>query len=161
MQCFKRLNALSPVILLSRSGGIDECEGFGAARGLVVVALLLDQQQRGDLGSGAGCGIGQHSSEFPRYLAADSGKLMLWMGEGNSFSGSAKLEEGAWHLLVATFDSNRFHLYSDGVAAGSASLVRGSTNGCCKWLPSIKGGRHFGGEIASLTCCGGLFRRRR
>jgi len=86
---------------------------------------------------------------------------MLWMGEGNSFSGSAKLEEGAWHLLVATFDGNRFHLYSDGVAAGSASLVRGSTNGCCKWLPSIRGGRHFGGEIVSLTCCGRLFRRRR
>src|ERR1035441_1836354 len=53
-------------------------------------------------------GVGSPNAERPRYLAIDSGRVALWMGNGSQLSGSANLKPGEWHLLVATFDGTRF-----------------------------------------------------
>ena len=123
-------------------------------------------------------GLGSTTSEYPRYLALDSGKVILWMGDGNQLSGSASLSPDAWHLLVATFDGDLFHLYSDGAPVGSGSLVLGSVNALLQMAPadfdsrglnslnsnasvqnypashspdSYFKGHHFGGRIAAFT----------
>ena len=98
-------------------------------------------------------GVGSVTSEYPRYLAFDAGKVMLWMGEGNELSGAANLTPDAWHLLAASFDGSRFHLYSDGQPVGSGSLVLGSANALLQMAPAdlTGGGQHFGGQIASFT----------
>ncbi len=98
-------------------------------------------------------GLGSVTAEYPRYLGVEAGKVTLWMGEGNQLSGTADMKPGAWHLLAATFDGSRFHLYSDGQPVGSGALVLGSTNAVLQMAPTdvISGGEHFGGQIASFT----------
>jgi Exo-beta-D-glucosaminidase Ig-fold domain/Glycosyl hydrolases family 2/Concanavalin A-like lectin/glucanases superfamily/Glycosyl hydrolases family 2, sugar binding domain/Glycosyl hydrolases family 2, TIM barrel domain len=102
-------------------------------------------------------GLGSVSGENSRYLGVDAGKVMLWMGKGNELSGTANLKAGEWHLLAATFDGSRFHLYADGVQVGSGSLLLGSTNPLLQMAPTISPsnaafvGKHFGGQIASFT----------
>ncbi|MEO8735585.1 MAG: LamG-like jellyroll fold domain-containing protein [Edaphobacter sp.] len=99
-------------------------------------------------------GLGNTSAEFPRYLAVNAGKITLWLGQENSFSGPAKLQPGTWHLLAATFDGSRFHLYSDGVPVASSTLVLGNTNPLLQMAPAdnpLENGMHFGGKIASFT----------
>jgi Exo-beta-D-glucosaminidase Ig-fold domain/Concanavalin A-like lectin/glucanases superfamily/Glycosyl hydrolases family 2/Glycosyl hydrolases family 2, TIM barrel domain/Glycosyl hydrolases family 2, sugar binding domain len=102
-------------------------------------------------------GLGSISAENPRYLGVDAGKVTLWMGKGNELSGAADLKAGEWHLLAATFDGNRFHLYADGLQVGSGALLLGSTNPLLQMAPPASPsnaavvGRHFGGQIASFT----------
>ena len=99
-------------------------------------------------------GIGSTSAEYPRYLAIDAGKVTLWMGEGNQLTGPANLQPGVWHLLAASFDGSRFHVYSDGQPAASGVLTIGSVNPLLQMAPSAVSGvssRHFGGQIASFT----------
>jgi hypothetical protein len=102
-------------------------------------------------------GLGNISAENPRYLGVDAGKVTLWMGRGNELRGTADLKAGEWHLLAATFDGSRFHLYADGVQVGSGALLLGSTNPLLQMAPPASGsnaadvGRHFGGQIASFT----------
>ena len=123
-------------------------------------------------------GLGSTTSEYPRYLALDSGKVALWLGEGNQLSAAANLTPDAWHLLAATFDGSRFHLYSDGQSVGAGSLVLGSVDNLLQMAPPVIEppasnaavsnltaskspvptspehyfkGRHFGGRIASFT----------
>jgi len=102
-------------------------------------------------------GLGSVSAENPRYLGLDAGKVMLWMGRGNEFSGTADLRAGEWHLLAATFDGSRFHLYADGAQVGSGALLLGNTNPLLQMAPSASGAnvtvvrRHFGGQIAAFT----------
>ena len=103
-------------------------------------------------------GLGNTSAENPRYLGVDAGKVVLWMGKGNELSGAAELKAGVWHLLAATFDGSRFHLYADGAPVGSGSLLLGSTNPLLQMAPPVSTpntaavvGRHFGGQIASFT----------
>ena len=102
-------------------------------------------------------GVGSVSSEYSRYLAFDSGKVMLWMGEGNVLSATASLDANAWHLLAATFDEGQFHLYADGQPLASGSLVLGSAAPVLQMAPSDSGfdsnfkSQHFGGQIASFT----------
>jgi hypothetical protein len=76
-------------------------------------------------------GMGSPAAEYPRYLAIDAGKVVLWLGEDNQLTGPANLKPGEWHLLAASFDGSRFHLYVDGQPAAS--------------------GHHFGGQIAAFT----------
>jgi hypothetical protein len=99
-------------------------------------------------------GLGNTTAEYPRYLAVDAGKLVLWMGEGNQLSAPSDMKPGEWHLIAATFDGRRFRLYSDGRETVSGVLVLGSTNAVIQLAPSVAGvgvGRHFGGRIASFT----------
>ncbi len=102
-------------------------------------------------------GLGSISTENPRYLGMDAGRVTLWMGKGNELSGAADLKAGEWHLLAATFDGSRFHLYADGVQVGSGALLLGSTNPLLQMAPPAPAsnaaavGRHFGGQIASFT----------
>ncbi len=102
-------------------------------------------------------GLGSISAENPRYLGIDAGKVTLWMGKGNELSGAADLKVGEWHLLAATFDGRRFHLYADGSQVGSGVLLLGSTNPVLQMAPPASPlnaavvGRHFGGQIASFT----------
>jgi hypothetical protein len=100
-------------------------------------------------------GIGSTTAEYPRYLAIDTGKVTLWMGDDNQLSGVANLKPGQWHLLAATFDGTRFYLYTDGQPAAAGLLTLGSTNPLLQMAPTTGPGiaptRHFGGQIASFT----------
>jgi Exo-beta-D-glucosaminidase Ig-fold domain/Concanavalin A-like lectin/glucanases superfamily/Glycosyl hydrolases family 2/Glycosyl hydrolases family 2, TIM barrel domain/Beta-galactosidase jelly roll domain len=104
--------------------------------------------------SGLVAGIGNTSAEYPRYLAVDAGKVILWIGEDNQFAAPANLDAGKWHLLAATFDGKQFHLYGDGQSVGNGSLLLGSTNPLLQMAPtdlSQPPHKHFGGEIAAFT----------
>ena len=98
-------------------------------------------------------GLGSTTSEYPRYLAVEPGKVTLWMGDGNELTAAADLKPGAWHLLAATFDGSRFHLYSDGQAIGAGTLVLGSTDPLLQMAPPVLNGdgKHFGGQIAAFS----------
>jgi hypothetical protein len=98
-------------------------------------------------------GVGTPAAEYPRYLAVDSGKVVLWLGEDNQLTGPANLKPEEWHLLAASFDGSRFHLYVDGQPAASGTLILGSPTALLQMAPSGMGspGRHFGGQIAAFT----------
>jgi Exo-beta-D-glucosaminidase Ig-fold domain/Concanavalin A-like lectin/glucanases superfamily/Glycosyl hydrolases family 2/Glycosyl hydrolases family 2, TIM barrel domain/Glycosyl hydrolases family 2, sugar binding domain len=99
-------------------------------------------------------GLGSTTAEYPRYLGLEAGKVTLWMGEGNELAGAVDLKPDEWHLLAATFDGSRFHLYSDGQPVGSGVLTLGSTDAVLQMAPpdlASTGGKHFGGRIASFT----------
>jgi hypothetical protein len=99
-------------------------------------------------------GVGSPSEEYPRYLAIDANKLILWMGKDNSLSAPAVLSSAKWHFLAATFDGNEFHLYSDGALVGSGKLDLGTVSPVLHIAPPnspLPNGAHFGGKIASLT----------
>ncbi len=99
-------------------------------------------------------GIGDPTEEFSRYLALDSDQVILWMGKDNSLSGAVALAPGKWHFLAATFDGERFHLYSDGAQIASGKLDLGSISAVLEMAPpgpQTQDWHHFGGTIASLT----------
>lgn len=113
-------------------------------------------------------GVGSTAEEYPRYLALDRGKLVLWMGKGNRLEGKARIQPGKWHFIAAVFDGNQaddqFHLYSDGKPVAAGELALGSVSPVLQigpasvdWEPDDyfgsqqAGGRHFGGEVASLV----------
>ena len=100
-------------------------------------------------------GVGSPAAKVARYLAIDAGKVTLWMGDGNQLTGPANLSPGEWHLLAASFDGSRLHLYSDGQPAASGTLTVGSINPVLQMAPpagpGLAPGRHFGGQIASFT----------
>ena len=102
-------------------------------------------------------GIGDPSDEFPRYLALDNGRPVLWIGKDNSLSSTTPLTADQWHFLAATFNGEEFALYSDGAQVASGKLDLGSTSPMLHMAPPIQSGNgaHFGGSIASFT----LFRR--
>jgi Exo-beta-D-glucosaminidase Ig-fold domain/Concanavalin A-like lectin/glucanases superfamily/Glycosyl hydrolases family 2/Glycosyl hydrolases family 2, TIM barrel domain len=99
-------------------------------------------------------GLGSTSAEYPRYLGVDAGRIMLWMGQGNQLVGATDLKAGEWHLLAATFDGKKFHLYGNGQPVESGTLTLGSTNPLLQMAPlgsAIASAKHFGGQIASFT----------
>lgn len=99
-------------------------------------------------------GLGETSSEYPRYLALDAGKVALWMGQGNEVSGAADNSPNAWHLLVATFNGESVTLYDDGKKVGSATLAMGTAGPLLQMAPPVvvaEAGRHFGGQVASFS----------
>ncbi len=99
-------------------------------------------------------GIGDTSEEYPRYLALDVDKLVLWMGADNSLTASAGLAPAKWHLLAATFDGKDFSLYSDGALAATGKLDLGSVSPVLQMAPAVSplpNARHFGGKISGLT----------
>jgi hypothetical protein len=105
-------------------------------------------------------GIGDPADEYPRYLAINDGKLVVWIGDDNSLVSTAAVSAGKWQFLVATFDGSRFHLYSDGVEVGSGSLVTGTASLSLQLAPArmpwpgqtlTPTWQHFGGKIAGLT----------
>ncbi len=99
-------------------------------------------------------GLGTTTEEYPRYLAVDAGKLLLWMGKDNSLEAAATLEPGKWHLVAATFDGAAFHLFSGGQQVGTGELTLGSVSPVLLIAPAAQpwpNGHHFGGKIASLT----------
>jgi Exo-beta-D-glucosaminidase Ig-fold domain/Glycosyl hydrolases family 2/Concanavalin A-like lectin/glucanases superfamily/Glycosyl hydrolases family 2, sugar binding domain/Glycosyl hydrolases family 2, TIM barrel domain len=98
-------------------------------------------------------GIGDPADEYSRYLAVESGRVMLWMGKDNSLSGSSVLDPGKWHFLAATFDGDEFRLYSDGVQIASGKLDLGGVSPSLQMAPAFfpsPGWQHFGGKIAAL-----------
>jgi len=99
-------------------------------------------------------GLGKPEDEYARYVAVAPDKLILYGGKDNRLEGSATLTPGKWHLIAATFDGERFHLYNDGAQIASGSLVLGSVSGVLGMAPSgppAPGWGHFGGKIAGLT----------
>jgi hypothetical protein len=117
-------------------------------------------------------GIGDPNDEYSRYLALDGDRAVLWMGSDNSLSGAASLDPGKWHLLAATFDGDKFHLYSDGAQIAAGQLDLGSVSAVLEMAPVVPvvssqaaplqhapsslgvsnvTWQHFGGAIASLT----------
>jgi hypothetical protein len=99
-------------------------------------------------------GMGTPSEEYPRYLALDANKLVLWLGRDNNVSAPVALDPAKWHFLAATFDGSDFRLYSDGVQLASGSLDLGDVSAVLQMAPPMFGwpnGQHFGGKISSLT----------
>ncbi len=99
-------------------------------------------------------GLGKPEDEYARYLAIAPGKLILFGGKDNSLEGPVTFGPGGWHLIAATFDGERFHLYHDGTQVASGNLVQGSVVGVLGMAPSALPAPewgHFGGRIAGLT----------
>jgi Exo-beta-D-glucosaminidase Ig-fold domain/Glycosyl hydrolases family 2/Concanavalin A-like lectin/glucanases superfamily/Glycosyl hydrolases family 2, sugar binding domain/Glycosyl hydrolases family 2, TIM barrel domain len=99
-------------------------------------------------------GFGEAKDEYARYLALDSGKLILWGGQDNSLEAAATIAPRQWHLLAATFDGSHFHLFSDGQQVASGELALGSVSAVLRMAPPFlpwPTGKHFGGKIAALT----------
>jgi len=99
-------------------------------------------------------GLGKVEDEYPRYLAVDGDKPVLWMGKENSLTATTALAPGRWHFLAATFDGIEFHLYSDGSALASGKLDFGNVSGVLQMAPSdamAPERKHFGGKIAGFT----------
>ncbi len=99
-------------------------------------------------------GMGNPTEQYPRYLALDGGKLLLWLGKDNSLTSPAVVSPAEWHLLAATFDGSDFRLYSDGAEVAKGKLDLGSVSHVLQMAPPIlpwPDGKHFGGKIASLT----------
>jgi len=99
-------------------------------------------------------GVGDPLEEYPRYLALDNGKLVLWLGKDNSLTSSFAITPGQWHFLAATFDGADFHLFGDGTEVAKGKLDLGSVSHVLQMAPPIlpwPNGKHFGGRIATLT----------
>lgn len=101
-------------------------------------------------------GIGDPNEEYPRYLALDKGKVILWLGKGNELEANLSLPTNTWIFLGASFDGSIFHLYSGwGVAeVANGRLALGSVRPVLEMAPSHSpwpNGAHFGGKIAGLT----------
>jgi hypothetical protein len=99
-------------------------------------------------------GLGVITEQYPRFLALDTNKLVLWMGQDNTLTAPAVLSSATWHLLAATFDGNDFRLYSDGALSATAKLDLGTVSPILQMAPPLSpwpNGQHFGGKIASLT----------
>jgi hypothetical protein len=99
-------------------------------------------------------GLGDTSSEYPRFLAVDATHATLWMGAGNQLSVPANFAPGAWHLLAASFDGERVSVFVEGKLAGSGSLTMGAANPALVLAPPVvvaDAGRHFGGWVAGFT----------
>ena len=99
-------------------------------------------------------GVGDVTSEYPRYLALEPGKVSVWMGAGNQLSGPATGKgNGGWHLVTATFDGSQLILYSDGIAAAKGALTLGSAGPVLQMAPPILVSaqkEHFGGKLAAF-----------
>jgi hypothetical protein len=103
-------------------------------------------------------GIGETTEEYPRYLALDRGKLLLWVGKDNGLAAPVRITPGKWHFLAATFDGRQFHLFSDGAPVASGELTLGSVGPLLQMAPVVLPGgegngfegQHFGGKIASF-----------
>jgi hypothetical protein len=99
-------------------------------------------------------GVGDTSSEYPRFLAVDATHATLWMGAGNELSVPATFAPGTWHLLAASFDGERVSVFAEGKLAGTGSLTMGSANAALVVAPPVVvagAGQHFGGWVAGFT----------
>jgi Exo-beta-D-glucosaminidase Ig-fold domain/Concanavalin A-like lectin/glucanases superfamily/Glycosyl hydrolases family 2/Glycosyl hydrolases family 2, sugar binding domain/Glycosyl hydrolases family 2, TIM barrel domain len=105
-------------------------------------------------------GVGDPNDEFPRFLAAQDGKLILWTGPDNNLVTSATLTPGKWQFVAVSFDGASFTFYSDGTAAGSGSLALGTPSAFLELAPAKEASvgpsfapawQHFGGHIAGFT----------
>jgi beta-galactosidase/beta-glucuronidase len=104
--------------------------------------------------SGLLAGVGDPQVEYSRYLGIRDGKLILWLGEGNSLAATKTLSTAEWHFVVATFDGSMMHLYGDGQEVASGRLVLGKVKPEFNMAPEAlpwKDAEHFGGRIAELT----------
>jgi hypothetical protein len=99
-------------------------------------------------------GMGDPNEEYPRYLALDEGKLVLWIGKDNSIEANPTLTLHKWLFVAATFDGSDFRLYFDGQQVASGKLALGSVGPVSHIAPPVSPGspgKHFGGTIAGLT----------
>jgi hypothetical protein len=98
-------------------------------------------------------GIGSITAEYARYLALDSGKVVLWMGGDNVLAAPVHLGDTEWHLLAATFDGAQFRLYADGRPLTSGTLTLGRVSPMLQMAPvsSAAALHHFNGKIASFS----------
>ncbi len=99
-------------------------------------------------------GVGDVTSEYPRFLALQPGKISLWMGKDNELAGAATITPHTWHWLAAVFDGTTFHLYSDGVAVAAGPLTLGTATAVLQMAPPLLTGEqaeHFGGKIAAFS----------
>ena len=98
-------------------------------------------------------GLGNVSDEYPRFLALDENRIVLWEGSGNQLSAPAAYKPREWHLLTATSDGTTSRLYLDGVAAASGKLTLGTANPLLQIAPPriiLQQMAHFGGKVANL-----------
>jgi hypothetical protein len=106
-------------------------------------------------------GVGDPTEEYPRYLAIDRGRIILWVGRDNELSTPRIITPNKWQFIAATFDGSKFHLFVDGVDAGASELTLGSVSPSLQIAPAMipigvgqkwrASWRHFGGNVAGLT----------
>ena len=99
-------------------------------------------------------GVGDVTAEYPRYLAIEPGKVVLWAGAGNQLAAPFTSQRGTWHLLTATFDGSRFHLYADGKPVAAGALTLGTPTAVLQMAPPVLASaqaEHFGGQLAFFT----------
>jgi Glycosyl hydrolase 2 galactose-binding domain-like/Exo-beta-D-glucosaminidase Ig-fold domain/Glycosyl hydrolases family 2/Concanavalin A-like lectin/glucanases superfamily/Glycosyl hydrolases family 2, TIM barrel domain len=106
-------------------------------------------------------GYGDTTAEYARFLGLEPGKLMLWMGPGNSLSAPAPVTPGKWQFIAATFDGmSVFRLYSDGAQVGQGVLALGRVAPVLQIAPPVPTPvpgmpafqrQHFGGKVAGFT----------
>jgi hypothetical protein len=98
-------------------------------------------------------GFGETSSEYPRYLAVDKGRVVLWMGSSNEISAPFS-DATSWHLIGASFREGHVTLFVDGKSVASGELAVGAAEPIIKLAPPVvvtPAGRHFGGQIANFV----------
>jgi len=99
-------------------------------------------------------GFGEWDDEYARYIGLDGDKLIYWGGKDISFSGTARLAPGAWHLVGATFDGQEFHLYAGGTDVARGKLDFGRVSPLLQIAPAqfpVQENRHFAGKMAGVT----------
>ncbi len=114
-------------------------------------------------------GLGDPFDEDSRFFSLIHGNLGLRMGKGNVLTSASPIAPGAWHLLAATFDGTRVHLYADGKEVASGTPVLGRVSPVLQlapvpfvsaiaqepaYVPSAEqhfSGQHFSGRIAGFT----------
>jgi hypothetical protein len=99
-------------------------------------------------------GVGNVSDEYPRFLALDKNRVVLWQGVGNEISAAVAMKPAEWHLLTATFDGVTSRLYFDGAAKASGTLQLGTANPLLQIAPTrivSQQAAHFGGKVAGFS----------
>jgi hypothetical protein len=79
-------------------------------------------------------------------------------GGDGSAQGSVSLEDGNWHMLVATWDNTTFvgKLYCDGALVGTINNATGQRGGQFAVAGSSAGGRYWWGGLDEVFGVGGL-----
>ncbi len=97
-------------------------------------------------------GVGDPRSEDSRFLGLRDGRPILRFGKGDELVAGKPVSNTGWHLLAATFDGTRAHLYADGVevASGAAPLARVQPELMIAPAPG-EGFSHLGGLVAGVT----------
>jgi hypothetical protein len=106
-------------------------------------------------------GVGDPTEEYPRYIASDGARLLLWIGRDNELAAPLSLTPGHWHFVAASFDGREFRLFCDGMELAHSALALGTVSPMMQMAPAMTpfgpgqsarvAWKHFGGGIGDFT----------